>query len=1125
TVIGPYKLLEQIGEGGFGVVFMAEQEQPVRRRVALKVIKPGMDTREVIARFEAERQALALMDHPNIARVLDAGATSEGSRRKADGSQEAQEAPVSSLPTAVRLPPSDSRPYFVMELVKGITITDYCDRYNLTLRERLELFATVCQAVQHAHTKGVIHRDIKPSNVLVTLHDGRTVPKVIDFGVSKAINQRLTERTLFTQFAQMIGTPLYMSPEQAELSGLDIDTRSDVYSLGVLLYELLTGTTPFEKQRLHEAAFDEIRRIIREEEPPRPSTRLSTLSRVGSAHHGAAAGASGPKSGGHSPPYGPTSLASIAAHRRTEPKKLSQLMRGELDWIVMKALDKDRTRRYETANSFAADVLRYLNDEPVQACPPSAAYRFRKFARRNRGALTTAAIVLAALVSGTAISTCQALRATRAEGLAQTSLVAERNERERAEQEKRNADRRLYISDMRQAQRAWEDRRVGRLLALLDGQRPERTGGIDLRGFEWHYWHRLCHKARLTVQGSTSAIYCLAISPDGKYLATAGGDAEDPPKPPDGEIQIRDAASARVLFTLRGHGLAVWCLGFSPDGRRLVSVGRRATIAGESEGEVKIWDLATRRESLALPEIDRSIPCAVFSSDGKYVALGANVVINQEAIKLYDAASGELVRTFTGPTKAVRALAFHPAGTLLASAGDDAVVRLWDLSSGTEKAVLKGHTREVWRIVFSPDGRRLASGSTDQTVKIWNVEGIARGDGDTPEPFTLRGHGFGVLGLAFSPDGQRLVSASSDQTATLWDAVAGRELATFKGHTNSVFSAVFAADGRSVISAGRDGTIRFWDDTSGGDARIITAPAWLTSRIALSPDGQRLASGGVDAMVRLWDPATGQELLQFRNPWPQGVYGLTFSPDGQRLATCLGEHQKSGGVSIRDAATGNELLAFKGHRDNIHRLAFSPDGKRLATAGYDGQVILWDANSGRELLVVEGHSDQVTSLSFSPDGRRIATAGADRMVRIWDAADGRQLLSLGNDRSPLTYTIAFSPDGKRLAGGRQRGEGIVWDAVSGRELLVLEGHTSSIAGITFSPDGRRLATAGLDRTVRLWDARSGQETLTLRGHTGDVRSVVFGPDGRYLASRDETTIRIWDAAPLPEEPEQTGNRP
>ena len=358
---------------------MAEQKEPVRRKVALKIIKLGMDTKQVIARFEAERQALAMMDHPNIARVLDAGATDSG------------------------------RPYFVMELVKGVPITDYCDTESLSTKDRLDLFINVCHAVQHAHQKGIIHRDIKPSNVMVTLHDGKPVPKVIDFGIAKATNRELTDKTLFTEYGQLIGTPQYMSPEQAEMSGLDIDTRSDIYSLGVLLYELLTGTTPFDPQRLRRAALGEIQRIIREEEPPKPSTRRSTL-------------ASEPRPSGS----GSSSVAKIAKHRRTEPGHLARQLRGDLDWIIMKSLEKERARRYETANGLAADIQRHLSDEPVLASPPSAAYRVRKFARRNKPIVlgVSAVIISLAVGLGLALSFYVASEAQRRRANAEAATSA-----------------------------------------------------------------------------------------------------------------------------------------------------------------------------------------------------------------------------------------------------------------------------------------------------------------------------------------------------------------------------------------------------------------------------------------------------------------------------------------------------------------------------------------------------------------------------------------------------------------------------------------------------------------------------------------------------------------------------
>jgi len=373
--IGPYKLLQQIGEGGMGAVFMAEQQEPVRRMVAVKVIKAGMDSAQIIARFEAERQALALMDHPNIAKVFHADTTASG------------------------------RPYFVMELVKGIPITKYCDEQRLTLRQRLELFVPVCQAIQHAHQKGIIHRDIKPTNVLIAAYDGKPVPKVIDFGVAKAMGQKLTERTLFTGFGGIIGTLEYMSPEQAEFNSLDIDTRSDVYSLGVLLYELLTGTTPLTRPRLQDAALTEVLRLIREEEPPRPSTRLSATK---------------------------DSLASVSAQRQMEPAALVKEVRGEVDWIVMKALEKDRSRRYETAIGLARDIQRYLADEPVEAGPPSTTYRLRKLAWKHRRSLATVAALLLLLIAGVVASTSLAVWALRAESEARTAEQAALDERNRA---------------------------------------------------------------------------------------------------------------------------------------------------------------------------------------------------------------------------------------------------------------------------------------------------------------------------------------------------------------------------------------------------------------------------------------------------------------------------------------------------------------------------------------------------------------------------------------------------------------------------------------------------------------------------------------------------------------------
>lgn len=423
-IAGRYKLIEAIGEGGMGTVWMAEQKEPVKRKVAIKLVKAGMDSRQVLARFEVERQALAIMDHPHIARVFDGGMTDEG------------------------------RPFFVMEFVKGVPLTEYCDHAKLSLKERLNLFIPVCQAVQHAHQKGIIHRDLKPSNILICLYDSKPVPKVIDFGLAKAIHQSLTEQTLHTAIGTMVGTPLYMSPEQAEHNNLDIDTRSDIYSLGVILYELLTGTTPLERHQLKEAAYNEILRLIKEVEPPRPSTRLS----------------------------GSTSLPSIAAQRSIEPKQLSKSLSGDLDWIVMKAIDKERGRRYETTNALAADVENYLSSQPVTACPPSTMYRFRKFAKRYRGLIASGSIVALSLVIGIVGTTWALLQAetAKAEALAaqDDAQLARNNEKQRAD-----AEHQAHLQTQRERDRASEAEANTKAFArflienILAAPRPEGIQG------------------------------------------------------------------------------------------------------------------------------------------------------------------------------------------------------------------------------------------------------------------------------------------------------------------------------------------------------------------------------------------------------------------------------------------------------------------------------------------------------------------------------------------------------------------------------------------------------------------------------------------------------------------------
>jgi serine/threonine protein kinase/tetratricopeptide (TPR) repeat protein len=665
TVIGPYKLLQQLGEGGMGTVFMAEQTQPVHRKVALKVIKPGMDSRQVVARFEAERQALAMMDHVNIARVFDGGTTENG------------------------------RPYFVMELVHGIPITKYCDDNHLPPRERLELFVAVCEAIQHAHQKGIIHRDIKPSNVMVTLYDGKPVPKVIDFGVAKATEQKLTERTLFTQYGTMVGTLEYMSPEQAEMSALGVDTRSDIYSLGVLLYELLTGSTPLTHKRMKEAAYAEILRMIKEEEPPKPSTRLSDSGEA---------------------------LASISANRHTEPAKLTKLVRGELDWIVMKCLEKDRNRRYETASGFAADVQRYLSDEPVQACPPSAGYRFKKFMRRNKGPLTAAAVVFLVMFGGIVATTWMMLWARNAEGRAraeEAKAVIERDEKEKAraaEERHRNEAADLAVRWL--LHKADEnDQRMGSVaflaqaLQILPQNRPELElyirRALTLRGRWQAFGHFSSPPNR--IEGEV-----LAVSPDGKQLVVSDLDHSALRLMPanGGEFRPLEIPPMAGKVKLGGRVFR-----FSPDGRFIV-----ATTQLEKSTPTYLWKTCDGRIVGKVP-VEEEPELLEFSSDGKQFATravaGFDLMIPL-TIPIFHTESLQPITTVRSPSP-VETIRFHSDGRSLWTVEFNGTVRRWCTEDGTQIGMPWVFPADT-KVAMSRDGRIAMVAAPNLEVRVFDVE-------------------------------------------------------------------------------------------------------------------------------------------------------------------------------------------------------------------------------------------------------------------------------------------------------------------------------------------------------------------------------------------------------------------
>jgi WD40 repeat protein/serine/threonine protein kinase len=1014
TIIGPYKVLEQIGEGGFGVVFMAEQEGPLRRCVALKVIKPGMDSRQVIARFEAERQALAMMDHPNIAKVFDAGATETG------------------------------RPYFVMELVQGVPIGEYCNQCQLTTRERLELFVTVCRAIEHAHQRGVIHRDLKPTNVLVAMQDGRPAPKIIDFGVAKAACQPMSEHTLHTGFAQMLGTPLYMSPEQAELSPLGVDARTDIYSLGVLLYELLTGTTPFDKQRLRTAPYDEVRRIIREEEPLPPSSRISTLA---------------------------ADLATtIAEQRRTEPRRLRQIVRGDLDLIVMKCLDKDRRRRYETAGALAADVHRYLQDEPVEARPPSVAYRVRKFARRHKMAVAAATAVV---------------------GLAASTLVIawqryeSRLQRQRATQLAEDARQRLYVANMKLAFRSWTAGDAAAALQILERHRP-RPGREDLRSFGWHYlWGQvaLVHGNAPTLLGHTGEVYFVTYSPDGARLATASQ---------DGTVRVWDAARFETQLTLRGHVGEVTGVSFSPDGRTLASAGEDHTV--------RLWDAHSGKELKVLRAHTDTVFNAVFSPDGTLLASGGA----DKVVRLWDPGSGNPIATLPGHSDDVEHLAFSPDGRLLATAGgehanvDSPSVKLWNVANRTERATLHGHGVDVLCVAFSPDGRILASASSDRTIKLWDIA-VAR------ELRTLRGDGSDVHSVVFLHEGKTLASASRDGAVRLWDVASGRQLRGGQNHAGRVWSLAYRPQGRWLAAAGDDRMVRFWDLEASivPPRHNLPIEANHLGAVAMSHDAKWLATIDKDGPYkmdgRLWDAANGSEILRFGQGSRYLSEALAFPPSSTTLA-----FYSDGNLRLLDITSGNEQLKVE-MRDPPLRVAISPSGDLLATCAHfpGAPITIWRTDTAEVYDILETEGLPVTATFFSPDGRTLAALPAhagDRRSEawIWDVQTRRFRGRLA-DEGHGGNCLAFSPDGKIIAtvGGLTAR---LWDAETLGLRTTMSGHHLAVTRCAFSPDGRTLATGSDDQTVRLWHVATGQELFTLEGHTGPIRYVAFYPDGRRLLS-------------------------
>jgi WD40 repeat protein/serine/threonine protein kinase len=975
TSIGQYRIQRVIAAGGMGTVYEAVQEQP-QRTVALKIIRPGMSSRSALRRFKNEAETLGRLRHPGIAQVYEAG-THGGEQ---------------------------GIPYFAMEHIPGgKAITQYAEEYGLSTRKRLGLFAKVCDAVHHGHQRGIIHRDLKPGNILADEHGQ---PRVIDFGVARATDVDVTIATLQTDVGELIGTLRYMSPEQCEGDAIELDTRSDVYSLGVVLFELLTGELPYD---FTSTPPFEAPRIIREQEP----RRLSAVNRV---------------------------------------------LPGDVETIVLKALEKDRERRYQSASDLAQDIRRYLDHKPIEAKRGSRLYVLRKTLRRHR--------ITAAVASGFA-----AVLVFSAVGLALLYRDSEQQRRiaaQNAEQLRRAA----YLNNIALAQQAHAAANTADLVSRLAQCPP------DLRSWEWHYLKRLSDTSLMTLRGHTSSVQAvvfldeetiasagwdktiriwdtssggqvrtfwsgdviverLAISPDNRRLAGSGRE--------DDVARVWDLKSGKLLHVLRGHRRPVQALAFSPDSRMLAT--------GSEDGTLRLWEVDS---GASMHEFDGFDGYAVaWIPDGRRVVTGGS---DATAI-IWDAQAGEPLEILSGHTLAIKQVAVDPTGAIVASTSWDNTLRIWDGESGAPLRTIEEDMENSLALAFAPNGEGLAV-STVSALRVWNV------DTGIQEAARL-GHVGTIQAIAYSPDGSRIATAAADRTVKLWDAVPRDEPPTLMGHEAPINSVAVSPDGRQIVSADRDGAIRLSNIGDYSDSRVLGSHVTRCNSVSFSPNGDFVLSGGFDRAVRLWrvsDDAEVDEPIELDS----AVFAVECSPSCEQVAVALG----SGNVQIIQLDDRRVLWSQKAHEGAALDVSFSPDGQTIATSGQDAYVRIWNAKSGELLRGLRTKGTHVNRVTFSPSGRLVAAGGGDNAVRIWDTATG--------------------------------------DVVH-----VLEGHPSVVLQVVFLPDESRLLSSCYGHLIKMWDVDSGQIVLTLRGHDQPVADLASSPDGRWFVSAShDKTLRIWDSGGL-----------